>query len=267
MILLSLNIWGGRREVFGKLINYIKSMGGPGGVDIFCFQEVFSTVSGNAPLWSDDGQARYKLFADFCNVLPNHCGYFAPHHDRFDYNGKTKFFTSFGLATFVTKTIPVIDVGDVFVFGNRNEVDSVHSFSRSRAVQYITVLDEHGKSCTICNFHGLWNGKDKNDSDERLNQAKNIRAFLDEIPHVKILCGDFNMMPNIESLRILEKGMRNLVVEKNILTTRSDLYEKRDAEPYADYILVSDAVNVISFHVLWVEVSDHLPLEIEFSVL
>ena len=51
MILLSLNVWGGERKVFDKLINYVEKMGGEGGVDIFCFQEVYSTVSGNAPLW------------------------------------------------------------------------------------------------------------------------------------------------------------------------------------------------------------------------
>lgn len=267
MILLSLNVWSGKQEVFEKLISYIELMGEAGEVDIFCFQEVFSTPSGNAPLWSDDGQARYKLFTDFCNVLPNHRGHFAPHYDRFDYNGKTKFFTSFGLATFVRKSIPVTTVGDVFVFENRNEVGSVHPFSRSRAVQYVTILDEHGKPCTICNFHGLWNGKDKHDSEERISQAKNVPTFLDEILHAKILCGDFNMMQATESLRILENGMRNLVMERNTISTRSNLYEKRDTEPCADYILVSDGVNVKSFHVLWVEVSDHLLLEMEFSVL
>ena len=267
MILLSLNVWGDERKVFEKLISYIKLMGGVGGVDVFCFQEVFSTISGNAPAWSNDGDARYKLFTDFCNILPNHRGYFAPHHDRFDYDGETPFFTSFGLATFVRKEIHVTAVGDVFVFGNRNEVGSEHPFSRSRAVQYVTVVDENGKPCTICNFHGLWNGKNKYDSEERLNQTKNVHAFLNEIPHAKILCGDFNMMPGIESLRILEKGMRNLIVESNVISTRSDLYEKRDIEPYADYILVSRGVEVKSFHVLWIEVSDHLPLEMEFSVL
>jgi endonuclease/exonuclease/phosphatase family metal-dependent hydrolase len=78
----------------------------------------------------------------------------------------------------------------------------------------------------------------------------------------KILCGDFNLLPDTDSLAILEQGMRNLVKEYRVTSTRSQFYEKPDR--FADYILVSPEVIVEDFQVLDEAVSDHLPLLLEF---
>jgi endonuclease/exonuclease/phosphatase family metal-dependent hydrolase len=77
------------------------------------------------------------------------------------------------------------------------------------------------------------------------------------------LCGDFNLQPETKSLAILEKGMRNLIKEFNIDTTRNYLYDHK--EKYADYFLVSPEVKILSFKVIDTLVSDHLPLVLEFE--
>jgi endonuclease/exonuclease/phosphatase family metal-dependent hydrolase len=94
-------------------------------------------------------------------------------------------------------------------------------------------------------------------------QTKNIKAFLDSCSGEKILCGDFNLKPSTKSLAILEKGMRNLIKDYRIDSTRTLIYDK--PERFADYVLVSPGIKVKSFDVLDDTVSDHSPLVLDFS--
>ena len=90
-----------------------------------------------------------------------------------------------------------------------------------------------------------------------------MKTFLDKTPNPKILCGDFNLLPETKSLRILEENMVDLVKKFDIHSTRSVSfkYETR----YADYMLVSPDVVVERFNAPHINVSDHLPLVLEFS--
>lgn len=259
MRLLSLNVWMGR--LFEELVDYVRET--TKSIDIFCFQEVFSTVT--TVKWSEDKKMRYNLFSELCGVLPGFCGFFSSYYDGGDAKGKVDHHVSYGLAVFVRKSIQVISVGDIFVFGNRNYSPREYPFIRSRTLQYVTILNSNGRACTICNFHGLWNGKGKTDTQERLIQSENARSFLDQIPHSKILCGDFNLTSNTESLYMLERDMKNLVRERGFRNTRSSFYPKRESEPYADYMLVSPDIKVHLFNVEEKEVSDHLPLVLNFT--
>ncbi len=76
--------------------------------------------------------------------------------------------------------------------------------------------------------------------------------------------GDFNVLPETKSIQLLEAaGMRNLVREFGITSTRSPLYTK--PEKYADYIFVSKDIEVASFEVLPDVVSDHMALRVAIS--
>ena len=116
----------------------------------------------------------------------------------------------------------------------------------------------------LCNFHGLW-VRDifKQDNQQRLEQSKQIRTLLNNLDGEKIICGDFNIVTESQSIAILEKGMRNLIKEFNITSTRSSHYTK-DLK-FADYILVSAGIKVKDFKVLQDEVSDHLALMLNFE--
>lgn len=78
-----------------------------------------------------------------------------------------------------------------------------------------------------------------------------------------VLCGDFNLLPDTESIRIIEQArLKNLITENGIVSTRTSHYTR--ADKFADYIFVSQQnVEVKSFNVLPDEVSDHSPLVIE----
>ncbi len=86
---------------------------------------------------------------------------------------------------------------------------------------------------------------------------------MDTINTPKILCGDFNLKPDTESMKILEKDMDNLIKIYKITSTRTSLYPKE--EKFADYILTSKEIVLNKFEVLPDEVSDHAPLLLDFG--
>lgn len=62
--------------------------------------------------------------------------------------------------------------------------------------------------------------------------------------------------------------MRNLIKEFNIKQTRSNLspYAKtKNFQKFADYTFITNDVVVKDFQVPYIEISDHLPLILEFS--
>lgn len=243
MRLITLNIWGGRisEPLFRFIENHAET-------DIFCFQEVFNEASTSRPVHKE---SLMDLFGRIADLLPGHAGYFAEEQANEE-----------GMAIFIKKVIPVRKNGSEFVFRWHNAMENDDARTMGRAVQY-AVVDAHKKSYFIGNFHGLWNGQGKTDTPDRVSQSKNIKQFLDSFSGPKILAGDFNLLPDTESLGILEQGMRNLIKEYGIASTRSSLYKKESK--FADYVLTSPEVKVSRFEVLQDEISDHLPILVAFE--
>ena len=85
-----------------------------------------------------------------------------------------------------------------------------------------------------------------------------------------IFGGDFNLDINTNALRLIEgEHYRNLIKEFGVTSTRTKAYRdynKDGVSLYADYVLVSQNVNVRSFQVHNETLaSDHAPLVVEFS--
>lgn len=93
---------------------------------------------------------------------------------------------------------------------------------------------------------------------------KLVKEFMDTINLPKILCGDFNLIPDKESIQILEKGMNNLIRLHRINSTRTNLYTKE--EKFSDYIFTSYDIKTLSFEIYNEIVSDHAPLSLIFSI-
>ena len=247
MKIISLNTWGGRLKepLESFLTNNLD-------VDIFCFQEMYSNADGKDTIWTNG--TNLDLYTDIKNILPQHYALFHPHLGDW-----------WGLALFVKKDVHIISEGEVYVHkenGWNTDLEVIGHTAKN--VQYITFEKEH-KKITVCNFHGLWNGEGKTDTEDRINQSKKIVSFLKTLNTEIILCGDFNLAPDTESLLLIEKelNVRNLVKDFNILSTRTSYYTK-DGK-FADYILISSGINVKEFKVLPDEVSDHAPLYLEIE--
>ncbi len=269
MKLISLNIWGG--SLFDPLMEFIKLHAAD--TDIFCFQEIYDTPTEHSTV----SFARIDIFKQISAALPDYEAHYHPAESGthlFD----PKFFPNYdpeklsptlidcseGLASFVRKNIPVVGIENSYVYGEYNGVEKKIVETYSRNIVTLT-LDTPVGRVAVSNFHGLWmQGRGKGDTEQRIEQSHKIKEMLDANEcDKKILCGDFNLMPDTQSIAILEENMKNLIREFDILTTRSSHYPK--PEKFADYTFVSPAVKVNDFKVLPDEVSDHLAMQLIFE--
>ena len=262
MKLISLNIWGGR--VQKPFVEFLKKQNG--NIDVFCFQEVFKS---DRNIFQNN--IKTDIYSDISEILKDYDGYFSPTFEGFDIKQEVDFELYFGQAIFIKKSIEVLSDGNFFVYGfygqekikpKRNHKSFGSYLDFPRLIQYLEV-QENGIETVIANLHGFWLPDSKEDTPERLEQSDKIIEFLNSYKERKILCGDFNLNPGTESMAKLEKGMINIVKKYKISSTRSNLHTRKNK--MADYVLISKDLKVSEFKVLQDEVSDHLPLFLEFS--
>ena len=243
MKLISLNVWGGALNV--PLLEFLEKNSG---VDFFLFQEMHHNATPKTN-WNNRGNS--NLFEDVAKMLPHHDGYFAPIQDD-----------EYGLAGFISKTAPLIEHGDVFVHRHKNAMNENDATNLGRNLQYFKIGDK--KPYTLINFHGLWTGRDKRDTEERIKQSQRIIEFTKTVTDEFILAGDFNLMPDTQSIKLLETiGVRNLITEYGITNTRTSYY-KKTSDKFADYTFVTPGIDVRDFRIMPEEVSDHAAMYLEF---
>ncbi len=256
MRLISLNTWGGK--IYQPLMNFIKQYATD--TDIFCFQEVFNTASDI----KEYAEYRMSLYNDLSKLLTEFQGYYASTQEKYVfYNGFVDFDLSYGLAIFIRRNIKVLSTEDFFIFRKRNGLDPKdipHTLPKN--LQHLKFIYNNSQT-TICNYHGIWLPNSKEDSPTRIEQSQKIKLFLGKQKGRKILCGDFNLGTKTRSIEILENIMVNLIKKFDIPTTRNKNFP--GSEKFADYTFVSKEIQVKSFEVPKVEVSDHLPMILEFS--
>lgn len=253
MKIATLNVWGGK--IHEPLVSFVMSQ--KDAVDVFCFQEL---VFGKNHQIILDG-VRENIFFELAGILRDFVPYvrYAPEGSYFEGQALEPGLR-IGQAIFVRNSIPVVSEGGLYAYLPRSVVAKTPSITITGNFQYVT-LGLPDKNVLIGNLHGLWQAAGKGDTEDRLTQSKILATFLKKDSSSKIICGDFNMLPETESMRMLEIGMRNLIKEYNVSSTRSSLYEKDI--PFSDYFLLSPDLAVRDFKTLDVVVSDHLPLFLE----
>lgn len=253
MKLITLNLWGGK--VYHPLLQFIESYASD--IDIFCFQEV---LFGSEPRFTPINKARENIFQEILQLLKDFepVKYISP-SEHFAHESIT---FGVGQSIFLKRPMEIKDNGGFHCYDKMPE-NTEGGGKATGNLQWVDVSNG-AEVFTIANLHGIWiKDTKKADCPARITQSKKIKNFLDSKNNKKILCGDFNLIPNGESMRILNQGMVNLVKEYNIQSTRSSYY-KKDIK-FADYVLVSPNIEVSDFAVLQDEVSDHLPLFLQFS--
>lgn len=257
MKLISLNIWGG--QAYAPLMDFLKTHAA--NTDIFCFQEVLRS---RAHTLLAQG-AHANILSELTDLLTDFNVIFAPEQERFDLEQMVNFDIEMGQATFVRKSHQIDSEGSVFVYRNRNEGTNIQTLPSN--FLYIRLVLA-GKKVTVANIHGVALPGDKLDNPDRLAQSQKIVDFFSSEKNAKIICGDFNLMPETQSIKMIENaGMIDLIKTWHIPETRSKLtsyYGKPGYQKFADFIFVSKEVEVKKFEVPSVEVSDHLPMILEF---
>lgn len=259
MKLVSFNIWGG--TIYDPLMEYLQKLSAD--TDIFCFQEVFSALPG-APQVS--AGARMFLFGELCGLLKDFNGYFDPRSTGFNFNNDAAGLpVSHGLAIFARKNLSVVNYRSEIVEQTKSTEDPVEGWVKAQ----VLTMENQGQKFSVINFHGVAQPGNKLDTPQRIEHCKKIRVIWDSLPsQAKILCGDFNLMPETQSIKILETVTKNLIKSYKIKTTRNKISWKRydNIQHFADFTFISPEIKVKTFKVPYNEVSDHLPMILEFTI-
>ncbi len=239
MRIIFLNIWQGK--LFKKFKGFLLKESFL--TDIFCFQEV-------SP----------QLFLKISKILVNFKG---SHVFRKEYYPSH---LGYGHAIFIKKNLKIISFGKKPIFEDK---DNMAGF-----MQYLS-LEVNAKTIFLGNVHGAPHPGNKLDTELRLNQSEEIIKYFKNKKGPIIFGGDFNLLPWTESIKMFEKaGYRNMVKEFNIEKTRNELSwevhskekEYFEKQYFADYVFVSPEIKVNDFKVPDIEISDHLPMILNFDI-
>ncbi len=186
-------------------------------------------------------------------------------HEKFvfELDGKVDF------GNYIGSAFPLISAENFFV---RDNYSYYQDWSRkwphddARAVLIADLQLPGGKDLRVMTYHGIWSQGKLGDAATK-RACEQIRELAEAVEHPVIITGDFNLFPDTPSMQVLSDSFRSLVDEYSIHTTRPQTNELNDQpRNVVDYIFVSDGITVTDFQVPDSDVSDHLPLILEFEV-
>lgn len=164
---------------------------------------------------------------------------------------------------------PIIEASNNFYYNNYTygfDATNFRTDDLCRAVQ-IGTIDINGKLVRIINVHGIWN-KDRIGNERTIHQSNFIIKTALEKDLPTIIVGDFNLSPESESIKLINEKFTNLINVYNIKSTRPSFDDGLDVgNNVVDYIFVNDKIKVNDFKVPNVDVSDHLPLLLDFDII
>jgi endonuclease/exonuclease/phosphatase family metal-dependent hydrolase len=244
MKLLSLNVWQGRLE--RVLLKHLEALE----VDFACMQEAVD-ISGQSlglvTSYQKVGKS-LKLDQQFFSQLIS-----------------TKFGNKdmvFGNVTY--SSVPFAQTSEVFTRGHHSRD---HDFDAEdyniRAFQH-TVIVINGKKLNLINHHGHHIDEHKLGDSETERQVSQIIDYIQGLDGAVILCGDFNLSPESQSIKLIEASLENMSTKYSLNTTRSNLTYKKEV---CDYIFVNDQIKVNNFAMDTTIISDHNALIIDFDLL
>lgn len=262
MEVMCLNGWGGK--LHENLLPYVKNAA----PDILCLQEVVhSPTSAKEWLTYRDGDhvlpQRANFFREVSKALPDHVASFCPAAQGVLWDADQSIPSQWGLATFVHKSVPIIGQIQGFVHKAYSPV-GYGDHPRSRSAHGVRFYDYKTKrAISVTHMHGLRDLKGKMDTPERAKQVQRLLGLSRQVTEpgdLVIICGDFNVEPASETLRVLaDAGFSELVTGRGFTSTRNSQYKKPGK--FADYVLINETDAVKHFDVVYdPEVSDHCPL-------
>lgn len=262
MKIICLNCWGGK--LHEELLTYIKT----NAPDILCLQEVIHSPESEKDwlTYRDCDHIlpqRANLFRDVSEALPYHVAAFCPAAQGVLWDDDRSIPSQWGLATFVHRSFPIIGQVQGFVHKEYSPV-GYGDHPRSRSAHGVRVYDySANRAVSVTHMHGLRDLNGKMDTPERADQARKLLSLSHQVSQpedVVIICGDFNVEHDSETLAILtDAGLTDLVSGRGFESTRNSHYKKLGR--FADYMLINREKAVRDFDVIHdPEVSDHCPL-------
>lgn len=240
MKLITLNTWGGR--INKPLLDFIERNKN---IDIFCFQEINNNASDD--MLDSPKEEDKNLFFSIKNLLPEFTGYFSPQ------------VSGVGHAIFIKNELDVDHVEWHPILDKEEIINMPDPFPRILQSIHLKNIN-----LSIYNFHGVPKAE-KKDTPVRDIQTIRVMEIISKDKNPKIIVGDFNLNPDTKAIATFESKFVNQIKESGYPTTRSRYYNKLKDFPFADYIFTSHEIKILEFKVLSDEVSDHLPLLLNFE--
>ncbi|MFA6193541.1 MAG: endonuclease/exonuclease/phosphatase family protein [Parcubacteria group bacterium] len=247
---ICLNLWLGGK-LFDPILEFIKKEN----PDILAVQEVYDAED-------ESLEARFRSM----EVIKEKCGFeyqfFSATCDAVLPEGKIP------VGNAIFSHFPIVESNTIFYHSSFREVDNYENpggdYSLTpRNIQH-ALIKVGETELNIFNTQGVW-GKDSEDNENRLKMSKAIVEAV-KCKQNAILCGDFNVFPNTETIRNIEKHLKNIF--KDELETTFNVKQKPNpifANFVVDMIFASNDLKVIDHYAPNVDVSDHLPLIVTFE--
>lgn len=250
MRLISLNTWG--VQMTDPLFAFLEK--NAGSTDIFCLQEI---------LRGGEGRTKRREVKDayerICKLLPEHAGLFTGYGDGGYYSEPSSNLDfEYGIASFVRADLAPKLAGSIVL---RDPARQWSDYSDRFAAGVAQAVEVGGYA--IINVHGVWQGSIKDDTEAKIEQSETILGLAERTVGKKILCGDFNLLPHTKALGMFRDLYNDLVQSYGVQRTRSALYHGKSR--HAAYVFTDKRVKTRDFSVPDMEISDHLPLIVEFD--
>ena len=169
----------------------------------------------------------------------------------------------------IISKFPIVSTSNEFFHKNYCMKFNWNDFKENdhpRAIQ-VSELKIWENKLQIINVHWTYsiNKLDSNRSNIQINKIIEI-SERKNIP--TIILWDFNLFPQTKWITLLSTKFRNLILEKNIKSTRPDFKDELDEwNNIVDYIFINDKIKVNNFEVINTNISDHLPLILDFDII
>jgi endonuclease/exonuclease/phosphatase family metal-dependent hydrolase len=192
---------------------------------------------------------------------------------------KYDFFSPACVAVFPDKKIPagnaifshfpISKSNTIFIHSSFGEVENYEApiaidFSFTpRNMQHAEIKINNNK-LNVFNTQGVW-GKDSADNEDRLKMSEAIVQNIKDKENV-ILCGDFNITPETQTIGNIEKYLKNIF--KGEIKTSFNVKQKTNpifSSLVVDMIFASHNLKIVNYYCPKVDVSDHLPLAAIFE--
>jgi endonuclease/exonuclease/phosphatase family metal-dependent hydrolase len=242
--LIQANIWGGK---LGQQITDFLKAEKP---DFVCMQEVNDL----------EGRSGTKRFATLDEIKEG-AGFgeaFMSPSYSFSYMERA---LHYGNA--ILSKLPFTTAKTIFTRGeHKRNFDVMKNDGNIRNLQLVTA-NVGGKKLHLLNHHGHHVPGSKMGNEETLRQMRIIAEVIDGLDGPIILCGDFNLAPDSESLAVINDKLTNLSIANHLTNTYTELAEN---QVVCDYIFVNSQIKVKYFEMSKTLVSDHSALILEFDL-
>jgi endonuclease/exonuclease/phosphatase family metal-dependent hydrolase len=244
MKLIQLNLWQGK---LGYQISKFLQAEKP---DILCLQEVIDVSKGDGSIFLTVKEILSET--GLKNV------FFSPVF-TFNYFNELANFGNCVITNLAIERAETVFTHDQFI----DKLDlPEQGGANMRNFQHAVLRLSKNKILNIINHHGYRIPEHKNGDDKSLEQCQLIARYIQSLTGPTVIAGDFNLVPESESIQQIDKVATNLVAESGIKTTRTNHSPKTEV---CDYVFVRD-LKVESFRMSDSVVSDHCALVLEFTV-